>query len=140
VRRIGSRIPVYGSAVGFALLAFLPRERQISILEATERVKLSERTVTDLDRLLAILDETYARGYAVSDQQNAYGLRTLAAPITDREGRSIAAISATIAAERMDIETFEALTATRLKNVALEISRAINALSEMGLPPGGTTL
>ncbi len=136
VRRIGSRIPVYGAAVGFALLAFLPRERQIAILGSRERVKLSERTVTGLDDILVILEATRQRGYALSDQQNAFGLRTLAAPIFDRNGMALASISATIAAERMDMEAFEALSAGKLVTAAQEISKAFNALSEVGLSPG----
>lgn len=135
VRRIGSRIPVYGSAVGFALLAGLPRERRLSILGAVERVKLSERTVTDLNKLMKILDETHARGYAVSDQQNAYGLRTLAAPIVNEQGDAVASISVTVAAERMDMEAFEMLSAAKLLETAEEISRATQALSEVGLAP-----
>ncbi|MBL6945515.1 MAG: IclR family transcriptional regulator [Rhodospirillales bacterium] len=135
VRRIGSRVPVYGTAVGFALLSDLPRERQIAILGAVERVKLSERTVTDLSEILNILSQTAARGYAVSDQQNAFGLRTLAAPIADADGNAIASISLTIAAERMDMEAFELMAVPKLQETAQEISRATQALSEVGLSP-----
>lgn len=140
VRRIGSRVPVYGSAVGFALLAHLPRERQIAILGSRERVKLSERTVTDLGGILQILEDTAARGYALSDQQNAFGLRTLAAPITDVGGNAIASISLTIAAERMDIEAFEMLAVPKLLETAQEVSRATQALSEVGLPPASNAI
>ncbi|MBT3361244.1 MAG: IclR family transcriptional regulator [Rhodospirillales bacterium] len=134
VRRIGSRIPVYGTAVGFALLSHLPRERRISILGATERVKLSERTVTDLAGILEILEATAARGYAISDQQNAFGLRSLAAPIVDADGNAIASISATIASERMDMEAFELMAAPKLLETAGAVSKATQALSEVGLP------
>jgi IclR family transcriptional regulator, pca regulon regulatory protein len=135
VRRIGSRIPVYGAAVGFALLAGLPRERRLSILGAAERVKLSERTVTDLNEIMKILDETHARGYAISNQQNAFGLRTLAAPIVNEVGDAVASISVTIASERMDIEAFEMLASPKLLETAKEVSRAVQALSEVGLTP-----
>ncbi len=131
VRRIGSRIPVYGAAVGFALLAFMPRERQIEILGSQPRHKLSERTVTDLDELLAILAETNQRGYATSDQQNAFGLRTIAAPVLDHTKTAVAAISVTIRAERLDMEAFQALSRDKVVGTACEISQAMCALAEM---------
>ncbi len=131
VRRIGSRIPVYGAAVGFALLAFLPREQQIEILGSQPRHKLSERTVTDLDELLEILEETNRRGYALSDQQNAFGLRTIAAPILDHTQTAIAAISVTIRAERLDMEAFQALSRDKLVETARQISQAMSALAEI---------
>ena len=129
VRRIGSRIPVYGAAVGFALVAFLPREQQIEILGSKPREKLSERTVIDLDELLDILAETHERGYAASDQLNAYGLRTLAAPILDHNDKAVAAISITVRAERIDMEAFQALSLKRLLQVASELSNALKALA-----------
>lgn len=131
VRRIGSRIPIYGAAIGFALLAFLPRERQIGILGSQPRRKLSEHTVTDLDELLEILAETNRRGYALSDQQNAFGLRTVAAPILDRNGMAIAAISATIRAERLDMEAFLALSCDKIVETAHHLSQAARALDEV---------
>jgi len=134
MRRIGSRIPVYGAAIGFALLAFLPRDRQVAALNARERVRLSERTITNLDELLQVLNETAERGFAISDQQNAFGLRTIAAPILGRDGRALAAVSLTIAVERMDMEAFIALSRDRLVSTAREISKAVCALSEINEP------
>lgn len=134
VPRIGSRVPVYCTAVGFSLLAFLPRERQISILGAKERVQLYEGMVTDLGEILNILDETATRGYAVSNQINSFGVRALAAPILDEEGNAVATISVAVSAGRMDIEAFEMLSAQKLLKVAGEISKAARALSEFGLP------
>jgi len=49
-------------------------------------VKLSERTLIDLDELLDRLTQVRALGYATSDGENAYGLRTVAAPVLDTDG------------------------------------------------------
>jgi IclR family pca regulon transcriptional regulator len=92
-RRPGRRIRAYGAALGHVLLAWLPVGEQVAVLESAERVKLSERTLTDLDALLARLREVRARGFAVSDGENAYGLRTVAAPhaveVADALGRAL---------------------------------------------------
>jgi IclR family pca regulon transcriptional regulator len=95
-RRPGTRIPAYSAA----------RDEQIQRLESRPRVKLSERTLTDLDALLARLDQVKKKGHAVSDGENAYGLRTLAMPILDAQGSVIAGLSVTVDAMRMDMPTF----------------------------------
>jgi IclR family pca regulon transcriptional regulator len=66
-RRPGTRIPAYSAALGHIMLAHLPRDEQIQRLELRPRVKLSERTLTDLDALLDRLDLVRQQGYAVSD-------------------------------------------------------------------------
>lgn len=105
-RRPGTRIPAYSAALGHAMLAHLGRNEQIERLESRPRVKLSERTLTDLDALLARLDQVKNKGHAVSDGENAYGLRTLATPILDAQGFVIAGLSVTVDAMRMDMPTF----------------------------------
>jgi IclR family pca regulon transcriptional regulator len=105
-RRPGTRIPAYSAALGHAMLAHLQRNEQIERLESRPRVKLSERTLTDLDALLARLDQVKKKGHAVSDGENAYGLRTLAMPILDAQGFVIAGLSVTVDAMRMDMPTF----------------------------------
>ncbi|QAU47610.1 IclR family transcriptional regulator [Bradyrhizobium guangzhouense] len=113
-RRPGTRIPAYSAALGHAMLAHLPREEQIRRLESRPRVKLSERTLTDLDALLARLDQVKKKGHAVSDGENAYGLRTLATPILDAQGSVIAGLSVTVDAMRMDMPTFRDQALPRL--------------------------
>lgn len=113
-RRPGTRIPAYSAALGHAMLAHLGRNEQIERLEARPRLKLSERTLTDLDALLARLDQVKKKGHAVSDGENAYGLRTLAMPILDAQGFVIAGLSVTVDAMRMDMPTFRDQALPRL--------------------------
>jgi IclR family pca regulon transcriptional regulator len=124
-RRPGRRIRAYGAALGHAQLAFLPEARQIEILESTERVKLSERTLTDLDALIERLRQVRARGYAISDGENAYGLRTVAAPVLDGAGVPLAGVSLTIDAGRMALDAFVEQAAPEIRRVAEELTRAM---------------
>ncbi len=124
-RRSGSRTGVYAAALGLCILAFEPPEAQRETLERSERVKLSERTVTDIDELLRRLADIRARGWAVSDGENAYGLRTVAAPIFDASGRAVAAISASIRFERHSLDEFVASALPRVRSVADELSKAL---------------
>ncbi|KGG83056.1 IclR family transcriptional regulator domain-containing protein, partial [Comamonas thiooxydans] len=49
---IGSRLPVYCSAIGRMLLSGLPQQEARARLEMIERVALTPHTVTDLEELL----------------------------------------------------------------------------------------
>ncbi|MBP0110116.1 MULTISPECIES: IclR family transcriptional regulator [Bradyrhizobium] len=116
-RRPGTRIPAYSAALGHVMLAHLARDEQIARLELRPRLKLSERTLTDLDALLARLDQVKKKGHAVSDGENAYGLRTLATPIFDAQGLVIAGLSVTVDAMRMDMAAFRDQALPRLVQV-----------------------
>ena len=117
-RRPGTRIPAYSAALGHVMLAYLPRDEQIRCLEARPRIKLSERTLTDLDALLDRLDLVRREGHAVSDGENAYGLRTLAAPIFGAQGSVIAGLSVTVDATRLDMAAFNDRALPQLKRAA----------------------
>jgi len=120
-RRPGTRIPAYSAALGHVMLAQLARDEQIARLESRPRVKLSERTLTDLDALLVRLDQVKKKGHAVSDGENAYGLRTLAAPIFDAQGLVIAGLSVTIDAVRMEMPAFRDQALPRLMQVTRQV-------------------
>lgn len=124
VRRPGTRIGAYATALGQAILAWLPRDRQVAELERLPRVKLSERTLTDLEALLARLAEVRARGYALSDGENAYGLVTVAAPVLGTDGTPLAGVSLTIGG-RQPAQEFAALAAPRVQALAAELSEAV---------------
>lgn len=124
-RRPGRRIRAYAAAIGHVQLAYLPHHRQVEILESVERVKLSDRTLVDLDALLERLREVRVQGYAVSDGENAYGLRTIAAPVMDANGQSVAGLSFTIDAGRMPMEDFVATALPALLQIAAELSLAV---------------
>ncbi|HXP97972.1 MAG TPA: IclR family transcriptional regulator [Telmatospirillum sp.] len=124
-RRVGSRTGIYAAALGQAILAFEPPDVQRAVLESGERTKLSERTITDIDLLLVRLAETRKKGWAFSDGENAYGLRTVAAPIFGRDGRVVAAVSATARVERCSLEAFVANGVPRVLAVTSELSQAV---------------
>ncbi|SOC07697.1 IclR family transcriptional regulator [Rhodobacter sp. JA431] len=124
-RRIGARTRIYAAALGQAILAFEPLAVQRATLEMSDRIKLSERTVTDIDELLRRMAQIRERGWAFSDGENAYGLRTVAAPIFDAEGRAVAAISATVAAERWAVEEFLHKAPPRVLAITHELSEGL---------------
>lgn len=125
-RRVGCRTGAYAAALGHVMLAWLPVEEQRARLEAAERVKLSEHTLVDLDALLARLREVRLKGYAWSDGENAYGLRTVAAPVMDDAGHPVAGVSLTIRSERMPMDAFVVEGVPAVSRIADELTRGLH--------------
>lgn len=125
--RIGSRVPAYSTAIGHAVLAWLPRPVQIATLQAKPRRQLTPTTPTDLDAILARLAQVKRRGYALSDQETVPGLYVLAAPILDSDGVPLAGISIAAPAIQTTLKNFEAAGARPIVQAATALSRALQA-------------
>jgi len=125
--RVGNRVPAYSSALGRAILASLPVAHERAILEAHPPERLTQYTVTDVDKILAEMERVRKNGFAVSDQETVTGLRVLAAPITDIDGIPIAAISVATPAFGQTLEEFIALAADQTCEAADRLSQAVRA-------------
>ncbi|WP_144184467.1 IclR family transcriptional regulator [Elioraea rosea] len=132
--RIGSRMPAYSTAIGHAILAFMPEAVQRAVLESAPRPKLTEHTLTDLDALLARLASVCSRGFAVSDQENVSGLRVLAAPVLDADGVPVAGLSVALPSFVASLDEFVAGTAAPVVAAARSLSRALQAGGNGALP------
>jgi IclR family pca regulon transcriptional regulator len=102
---LGSRLPASAAATGRVLLAALPPEQAETLLRRMKRLPLTPHTVTDLRALLDKLDEVRKRGYAASDEELELGVRSLAVPIRDGEGRTIASMSIVAATSRHSLQS-----------------------------------
>lgn len=125
--RVGTRVPAFSSAIGRAILAQLPRRRQIEELEREPRHKLTPYSETELDRLLDILNKVQAEGFAVADQESIVGLTAMAAPIRGADERPIAAISIAIVSSAAPIDAFVDRCKTELVDAAETLSKAMQA-------------
>jgi DNA-binding IclR family transcriptional regulator len=90
---IGSRAPAYCTALGKAILAFLPREEFERFLSGVTLKPRGPNTITSRKRLRSAIEEIRHRGYAVDDEEMSPGLRCVAAPVFDPTGRASYAIS-----------------------------------------------
>lgn len=91
--RIGSRIDPAATAVGRVLLAHLPETELTSFLDTHTFQAYTEHTVTDPDLVRARLARIRDRGWELADQERELGVRTIAAPITDTNGETVAAVN-----------------------------------------------
>lgn len=103
----GMRVYLQTTALGKTILANRPREEVDEVLDRHGMPAITDRTITDRDDLLAELETIRERGYAIDDEERVEGMRCIAAPITDRDGRAIAAVSVSGPKSRMRGEDFE---------------------------------
>ena len=102
---VGTRLPAYATATGRVLLAGLTDEELDAYLERVQLDRLSPRTVRSAGALRAELARVRAQGWAIVDQELEAGLRAVAAPIRDRDGRVVAAVNLSTHASRTTTET-----------------------------------
>ncbi|GAB3239172.1 IclR family transcriptional regulator C-terminal domain-containing protein [Glycomyces halotolerans] len=90
---VGTRFPAPATSMGRVLLAGVPPEELDERLEGTALEALTPHTVTDADRLRAEIDKARSQGWAFVDQELEMGMRAIAVPIRDAEGRMLAAMN-----------------------------------------------
>jgi IclR family transcriptional regulator, pca regulon regulatory protein len=130
-RPVGSRTGAYASALGHAMMAWHVPEAARQILASTERIRLSDRTLTDLDELMERLASVRERGYAISDGENAYGLRTIAAPILAVNGQPVAGVSLSVRSERVELNAFVEDALPRLLGITQALTRAARLIARV---------
>lgn len=102
VSKVGSRIPLYCSGVGKAILATMTDEEVAHIWENSNIQKFTNYTITTLEGLYQILQQVRENGYAMDDEENEEGVRCIAACILDYKGRARYAFSLSAPKGRMD--------------------------------------
>lgn len=121
---IGSRLPAYCTSMGRMLLAGLAPEALDTALRASPRVARTQHTVTDEGELRSLIGQAAQQGWCMVSEELEEGLVSLAAPIRDRSGRSIAALNISGQANRTPAAELLEHFLPRL----LEASRSISAM------------
>ena len=102
---IGTRFPAAQTSLGKVLLAALPLEALDRVLAEPSRAGVQAAWQPDRPELDAALREVRARGWALTDEQLAPGIRSVAAPLRDGAGEVIAALNVTVHAAETSLET-----------------------------------
>jgi IclR family pca regulon transcriptional regulator len=84
---IGGRLNCYQTSIGRAILAFLSKEKFLSLLNTLLKDKEVVKHIGAKGRkLIRILKEVRLKGYALSDEEFIRGVRAIAAPIFNAQG------------------------------------------------------
>jgi IclR family pca regulon transcriptional regulator len=90
---VGARLPAYCTAMGKAILAFLPEDRLEPIIARIDFAPRGPNTLTSPEAFRRELDKIRETGIAVNDEELAYGLRSIAAPIHSQSDEVVAALN-----------------------------------------------
>jgi IclR family pca regulon transcriptional regulator len=101
---VGTRFPAYATSMGRVLLAGLPEPELAAYLARAEIRPLTPRAIEDAGALAAELAKVREQGWALVDQELEEGLRSIAAPVHDAGGRTIAAVNVSAHASRVSAE------------------------------------
>jgi IclR family pca regulon transcriptional regulator len=119
---VGSRLPAFCTSMGRVLLASLPPESLESYLSQTELKQYTERTITSVEKLRQVLRLVSRNGYAIVDQELELGLRSMAVPIQNPNGKIVAALNVGAHAQRVSIQEMQTKFLPRLRAAAQELS------------------
>lgn len=102
---IGTRFPALPTSLGKVLLAALAPAELEAVLAEPSRSGVTPRWQPGVEERDAALREVRAKGWALTDEQLAGGIRSVAAPVRDGTGRVIAAMNVTVHAAETSLDT-----------------------------------
>jgi IclR family pca regulon transcriptional regulator len=101
---IGSRLPAAWTSMGRVLLAGLSDSQLDDFLDNLVVDAPTAHSITDIETLRTEVIAVRAQGYALLDQELEEGIRSVAAPLRDRRGRTLAAINVGTHAARVTLK------------------------------------
>lgn len=130
--RPGSRVALYCSGVGKALLSAMSTDEVTKVLRDHGLRPITQTTVSSPEKMHAELERIRLQGYAYDDEEHAQGVRCVSAPIFDESGRALAAVSLSGPTARITDDRVSELGA----QVAEAARQITQALGGMDGPPG----
>ena len=94
----GSRLPAHSTSLGRVLLASLPEAQARALIERADLTPRTVRSLTSPDEIMTELGKIRETGHAIIDQEVEIGLRSIAVPVFDARGRTVAALNTGVAA------------------------------------------
>jgi DNA-binding IclR family transcriptional regulator len=121
---VGTRHPVYCTALGKVLMADLDWPEAKALLTRIERKRTTINTIVNIGRLREELLKVGSQGYALDAEERTIGVRAVGAPVRDHSGRVVAAISAAGPAFRIAGASHELLI-SQVQKLAAEFSQRL---------------
>jgi IclR family transcriptional regulator, KDG regulon repressor len=121
--RIGNRAPMYCTGVGKVMLSGMSEDKYNRIKENTTFTPKTAKTIkskVELDQEIEVIKK---RGYALDNIENEEGIRCIAAPIKDSQGKIFASFSISGPSNRITMERVNDELVRLIKETALQISK-----------------
>lgn len=135
---VGGRLPAFCASMGRVLLAALPDPALDAFFATARLAARTPKTITDPQRLRAILAAVRRNGYGTQDEEIEPGQRAVAVPVRDDAGNTIAAINVTVAAHRTTMKQMIDLAVPVLRREAKRLGEALSLVPARDLSVGRT--
>jgi IclR family transcriptional regulator, pca regulon regulatory protein len=119
---IGSRLPAHCTSLGRMLLAGLSDDEVRARLDASDLQPLTRHTLTDPATVLTRVQQARKQGWCLVNQELEEGLISLAAPLVDASGRTVAALNLSGQANRTSARVAQDSLLPPLLDAARQIS------------------
>jgi len=131
---IGTRFPAVATSMGQVLLADLPRSELTDVLKLPSQSGIIPRVRPSRRDLESELELVRSRGWAVSDERLSLGIRSIAAPVRDATGRTVAAVNVTVHAAETSVRELRRRHLPLLLATAEGITKEWANLSRLPVP------
>ncbi|WHZ57757.1 IclR family transcriptional regulator [Metabacillus hrfriensis] len=121
--RIGSRAPIYCTAVGKVLLSGMDKDKKNETISKMKFIPKTPTTITSKEEFLEEIEKVDSQGYALDNSENEASLMCIAFPIFDHNGKIIASFSVSGPNNRVTPELIETSLIGKMKQCSIEISR-----------------
>ena len=135
--KTGTSNPVYCTAMGKAMLAYLPPQAVEATISKIRFIRFTQSTICSKEELLKVLERVRARGYAIDDEELELGVRCVGSPIFDHYHMPIAALSVSESSARVHPHTVP-LIVEKLQRCCADISACLKSRSRKKTPPLST--
>ncbi|MCR5273254.1 MAG: IclR family transcriptional regulator [Lachnospiraceae bacterium] len=119
---MGHRHPMYCSAMGRAMLAYMPSDKVSNILKNSNLDKMTADTKTEISEIEKELEKTKRLGYCSLQNELSNGAASIAAPVFNRKREPVAAISVSTSLWRFNLPGSEDELAKSVMTAANKIS------------------
>jgi IclR family transcriptional regulator, pca regulon regulatory protein len=113
----GSRLEAHCSSMGRVLLASLPEADVRKLLRDKPPFKRTPNSVTSIKKIMDLVQRASKDGFAIVDQELEIGLRSIAVPLYDSRGRTVAALNVGVAAVQDSADELQHLYLEKLLGV-----------------------
>lgn len=131
--RIGAAVPLYCTAVGKVMLAYMPEDEQQRILPTLNLQRQTSNSVGNLQELKTELYRVRKNGYACDLEENERHIRCVAAPIWDHTGSVQSSLSITAPTVRMPVARLRQL-APMIQRAGLQVSAELGYQANARIP------
>lgn len=126
---VGTRFPAHLTSMGRVLIAGLDKPGRTGLLDEVDWTPRTHHTITERRQLEAELTTITDQGWAMVDQELEEGLRSIAAPLRDPDGRTIAAVNISASTRRGTPEAIQSDLLPHLLKTASDIEHDLAAVS-----------